>query len=518
MYPRTSEEKGENPISGSITIFLSLMLLLVSSLLFSLLELSRFYALAMMRDLVSQTVVESLFAEYQIPAFKNYHLLMLDAGYGMGELAISHMNHNMQKIGQENLTPDISGFGKYSNFLQMNITNSSVEKYELLTDGGAAVLLEQMVEVMKKETVTGLVESAVEQFAGTKDAVQSGNDVDKYIEFSMDSMQEELERQAQEEAAGQEAGEQTETISRIEQDADKKAGNPIEDMQKTRKSPLLAQILPEGSRISVKQIEGKEAAVSRTLNCGNYYREHSVGIAEKVLLQQYFKKYTSNYKNAVQLPHALNYEQEYLLFGCESDEKNLEKMAGKLVLLREGINFAYLMTDTAKQSEAMALAIEIAAAAGVPAVAKAIQLGLLASWAYAESILELRTLFAGGKIAAVKNIENWNVGLSEMIFAVLDHARKAREEPEGQDYEDYMAAFLYIEPNQKLGLRFASLLEQNLRLSENYEQVKIDCMVTAAEISCEYDAKQVFLTPALLGRAMGGYGFQKKARFQYMQD
>ena len=130
MYPRTSKNDEGTRVSVSITILLSLMLLLVSSLLFSLLELSRFYALAMMRDLVSQTMVESLFAEYHIPAYKNYHLLMLDAGYGEGKLSISHMNQKMQKIGQENLMPDIRGFGKYSNFLQMNVTNSSIEKYE----------------------------------------------------------------------------------------------------------------------------------------------------------------------------------------------------------------------------------------------------------------------------------------------------------------------------------------------------------------------------------------------------
>ena len=376
----------------------------------------------------------------------------------------------------------------------------------------------QIVEVMKKESVTGLIESAADKLAGTKDTIQAGNNADQYIESSLDTMQEEIEKQARQEAGEPEIGEQAETMEEAEKEAENEVSNPIEDMQKTRNSPLLAQILPEESQISAKQIEGSKTAACRTLNSGNYQQEHSVGMAEKILLQQYFKKYTSNYKNEILMPHALNYEQEYLLFGCDNDEKNLEKMAGKLVILREGINFACLMTDAAKQAEAMALAIEIAAAVGVPAVAKAIQLGLLASWAYAESILELRTLFAGGKIAAVKSAANWNVSLAEMTFAVLDRTRKAKEEPGGQGYEDFLAAFLYIEPNKKLGLRFASLLEQNLRLYKNYEQIKIDCMVTAAEISCNYEAKQVFLTPALLGKAMGGYGFQKQVQFQYGKE
>ena len=63
----------------------------------------------------------------------------------------------------------------------------------------------------------------------------------------------------------------------------------------------------------------------------------------------------------------------------------------------------------------------IAAAAAVPVAVKPIQMGLLASWAYAESIVELRTLFSGGKIAAAKTAESWTV---RMVFAICFHRRK----------------------------------------------------------------------------------------------
>ena len=42
---------------------------------------------------------------------------------------------------------------------------------------------------------------------------------------------------------------------------------------------------------------------------------------------------------------ALSYELEYLLCGKESDEKNLKATVNKLLLLREGVNFVYILAD-----------------------------------------------------------------------------------------------------------------------------------------------------------------------------
>lgn len=137
--------------TGSITVFMSLLLMIIASLLFTLLEGSRYMMLGMTAVLNSQSVTESMFAEYQVPAYQNYHLFMMDSGYGGGELMLSKVNARMQELGQENLNPVVRGFGKYSNFLQMNVTDSSVVRYELATDQNAGPLLAQMSQVMKKK-------------------------------------------------------------------------------------------------------------------------------------------------------------------------------------------------------------------------------------------------------------------------------------------------------------------------------------------------------------------------------
>lgn len=182
--------------------------------------------------------------------------------------------------------------------------------------------------------------------------------------------------------------------------------NPMDSIKSAKNSPLLAQILSGEDHISAKQLLKDDMVERRTLNIGNYEGNESAGLSDKLLVMQYLKKYTSNYRNRNPLPHALAYEQEYILFGKASDEDNLNKMAARLLLIREGINFAYLLTDSAKCEEAFAAATAASVITGIPAAVKAIQMGILASWAYAESIAELRTLFSGGNIAAAKTSES----------------------------------------------------------------------------------------------------------------
>ena len=143
--------------TGSITVFMSLMLMVTASLFFTLLEGSRSMMLGMMAMLNSQSVTESTLSEYNIPAYKNYHLFMMDSGFGTGELQLSKINADMQRLGQENLNPTVIGLGRYNNFLQMDVTDSSIVQYELATDQNAGPLLRQISELSKGEVAADLI-------------------------------------------------------------------------------------------------------------------------------------------------------------------------------------------------------------------------------------------------------------------------------------------------------------------------------------------------------------------------
>lgn len=507
--------------------------MVTASLLFTLLECSRYMMLGMISIINSQSVTESVFAEYNVPAYENYHLFLMDSGYGTGELLLSKVYARMQELGQENLNPSIFGFGKFTNFLQMDVTDSGILRYELAADHDAGALLGQMAQVMKKELPVGIAEQAYQKITGIQESCEEGRQADGYLDGALDTLE-----QAKEDAeSGQNPGgsirQQSVQIpygrilrlsSGLEAASETGVGiepadNPMEDIQDAKKSPLLSQILSDNDRVSAKKTVREDSIEYRTLNAGNYGDSSTSGIVNKVLITQYLKKYTSNYRKQNALPHALAYEQEYILFGKDSDEDNLKKMAGRMLLLREGINFAYLLSDNAKREEAFALAEAIALFTGVPAVVTAIQMGILASWAYAESIAELRTLFSGGKIAAIKTADSWTVSLGEIAAVPFRSSIKSKDVSNGQDYEDYLQAFLMVLSTNKIGQRFANLLEKNIRLSKGYEQIKLDCMITAMETNNIYHAQQVFLTFVTIKHlSKKGYRFQQTYDFSYLEN
>ncbi len=504
--------------TGSITIYMSLLLMVVASLLFTLLEVSRYLALEMTAVINSQSVTESMFAEYHIPAYQNYHLFLMDSSYGSGQLLLSKVNQKMQELGQENLNPAVIGLGRYHNFLQMDVTDSSVVQYELATDQHAEPLLWQISKLMKKEIAADLAEAAYQKITNVQETGEQGKKADRYLDGAIDTIgqaKEEKERENQQQFQMRSFRTGTDESAGSEEDIE----NPMDPIKQAKNSPLLAQILSKDTKISAKAISKQDAVEKRELNVGNFQGESVSVVSDKIMILQYLKKYMSNYKQQRNIPHALNYEQEYLLFGKSSDEENLKKMASRLLLVREGINFAYLMTDHAKCEEAFAAATAIAAAAGIPAAVKAIQMGILASWAYAESIAEMRTLFEGGMAASVKTSENWTVSLAEAALVPFQTSVKSKEVQKGLDYEDYLQAFLAIESLKKIGERLANLLEKNFRLYTGYDQIKMDHMITAMETSHRYQARQVFLTFVTIARlSKKGYQYETLYRFSYTPE
>ena len=57
---------------------------------------------------------------------------------------------------------------------------------------------------------------------------------------------------------------------------------------------------------------------------------------------------------------SLAYQMEYVFGGRDNDIDNLKSVASKLLFIREGVNFACLMADNVKRTEAQALAAAIA--------------------------------------------------------------------------------------------------------------------------------------------------------------
>lgn len=79
-------------MKGSITVFATMLLMLVSQFLFTVLEAGRNLTLTNIACMNSEAVAESVFAQYCRPLWDEYHLLAYDAGSDAMAMWISKMS------------------------------------------------------------------------------------------------------------------------------------------------------------------------------------------------------------------------------------------------------------------------------------------------------------------------------------------------------------------------------------------------------------------------------------------
>lgn len=171
----------------------------------------------------------------------------------------------------------------------------------------------------------------------------------------------------------------------------------------------------------------------------------------------------------------LSYEIEYLIGGKKSDKANLKYVADQIFLLRFLTNYAYALKDTAITSEAEAMATILTGILGFPAGLEAVKLLLVASLCYGESLLEVRAIFSGKKVAIVKTRENWNLSFATAIAKLGSHA-DIIPVTNGVGYDQFLASLLVIRSgSRKVLYRMMDIMQCNVMLEEPQFRMK-DCI------------------------------------------
>ena len=210
--------------------------------------------------------------------------------------------------------------------------------------------------------------------------------------------------------------------------------------------------------------------------------------ASSLLFQQYLMDKLGCYTNPAS--GGLKYQTEYLLCGKTSDRENLKSVARRLLLVREGVNAAFLMADPAKRAQMHGLALAIASAFLIPPAAVIIEAALLFCWSFGESILDLRELFHGGKVPLVKNSGNWQLSLDNLahILEGLDSQRKSDEN--GMSYEEYLQILLLSQSKRNKLQRGMDMVECCIRNTTGQKEFRLDHCIEAIEASVDVRANR----------------------------
>ena len=471
---------------GSITIYLSLVLAVLLSLVFAGLNSARLAAGRVVLASGLEQGLYSLFAGYDRELFESYGLLFLNGGFGNPDLQLGQLVQEVSESAEYILCPQKGTF-RQGDLLGITLEDSELTGYTLATDNGGAAFRRQVCQTMLARLgavgVQALTETIQERLNLVQRQEQTNGQIDE------EKAQQEYEEQKK--IAAEQAESQTaeDTTGETEQNAE--AGqpvevpedfeNPIEVIQKIQKMGILALALPDVTRLSGFSADEKDLLSGRELQKGmGVIAAAETGITDKILLQEYlvefFPCYTSESPG-----DGLQYQVEYAIGGRKDDIENLKSVLYRLLAIREASNMVYLMASPARGAEADAMALTIGTILLIPEAAPIISLLLKLCWSFGESILDIRELLSGGKVPLLKDDASWQLSLSNLSKLLeIDHSEQ--KSGSGLDYQWYLRILLLMESEEKVTNALMDLTEYNMRIYKGRSNFRLDSCIDAAEI------------------------------------
>ena len=476
---------------GSITVFLALILSLLLSLVTTGIQ-SVQAAAARTQILNSMDIgLYSLFGQYDSFLLKEYDLFYLDGTRGGDDLNLGAVYDSLKSY----MKPVLK-----QNSQKLTLSQGGFTGYRLATDQNGEVFYHQSVAGMKETLGSRAVKLLLSKYKRKEDKVkqheaagersESANTLQNY-ETEMNSASQ--KSQEAEETAKSENSEGSTDISSgtVEEgfsDGEEKpvVNNPIPVIQALRGRGILDLVIPAEKGISDQRISAGELLSGRKCQQGMEMAaeiQEDSSASSQMVFQYYLTRHLGNYME----PSAtgLRYQLEYILGGKTSDYENLKAVANRLLLVREGVNMACLMADAGKRAEIQALALAIASGFLVPPAATAIEAALLLCWSFAESVLDLRELFHGGKVPLVKTSADWQLSLENLgeLTGKMDSDRKSVEN--GTSYEEYLQILLLSKSKAEKVKWGMDMIEAEIRGIKGRENFRLDCCIEAIEASAD---------------------------------
>ncbi len=454
---------------GEITVFLSLLLSVVLFFFQALFQSAGYAVFRSQMEEALELCEYSVLSEYHRTLWERYELFYLDLGYGGGAEKTEYLNRQAEK------------------FLNLNLNSGKVKAletwdYARATDEKGTAYYEQAVSVMKAKTGASLLDKLKEY--------------EDYGELA------EKNEQQYRESDSRESKNLEELRSRREEEEETGTPDPAEHTESLKRGSILHLVLRDPGAVSGKRAELAESPSNRTLPEGIGPRgRNEPGVVNDAWFLAYLMEhlsYASSFLSGESESGAwLDYQLEYLIAGQETDIANLEAIAGRLLAIREGMNYVYLLSDSGKVAECEALAAAMVGATLIPGLVEAVKQVLLLAWAFAESVLDVRLLLNGKRVAFQKDAATWKLSLSGALELGELSGFDEAEDANGLLYLDYLGILLTLTGREKRILRSLDVIEGVVRETDGqwfYVDQCIDAfrMRTVVDGGQEYTAERLF--------------------------
>ena len=430
---------------GQVTIFLTLLLVVLLPILFLTLEVIRYEQAKGRISHIMVGAVEQVMADYQVEMEQWYHIYTLDENYlGKGKEVASN---RVWDYLEENLL-SVDWLGRVKGFYNFQVKDAQMIPKQYL--------YENQCEHLKSQIHGWAIHTMLpNQKRRTRTNENARNQKSR-------SVSNPVERKEQENRSNEK--ESQAIIDMLD---------PRNLIEEIKRLGILTVASNDRLPLSKVKILGEDLPSKQLVWAKADGATNSSIIQDKAELELYIWQHFQSALSIVREEEtAYSNEIEYLISGKQSDYDCLEKVAKELVLLRLPINVVAIHKDSGKKNEARATALLIATLLLQPEAVEAIQEGILDAWAYGESIADVKCLLEGEKVPIKKNSSNWKLSFSQLFHM---NTMVPKQSESGMEYEEYLKLLLLKVPEKKLYFRMLDLMQLNIQIKYPEFQIK-DCM------------------------------------------
>lgn len=465
---------------GSITVYLlmifSLLLLFAGAVFYSL----RVEGARVMVQAGARQGLFSVFARYDPDLLGGYDLLFLDGSCRTGDFAPGILLCQAEKYaGIPWGAAQTAGGKRAANIWRLESPLLAITGFTLATDQAGEAFYREAVAWEKGSLGVKALGALKEQTR-----IVEGQQ-EKTPEERLDQALDAYDR-AEAEAKESKGDAEVDGGSSSDPPAISVRENPITIIKELKKKGLLALVLPMDQELSEGQVTASQMLSGRTTleGMGLLPEVQGHGVSDRLLFYSYLANHMGNYLESRNMG-SLAYQMEYVINGRKSDRENLEQTAKKLLWLRAAANLLYLETDSGKKSEVRALAAALCASLAIPIAEELVAQAILVCWAYGESLMDVRTLLAGGRVPVAKTKAGWQLDLKDLSGLAERLKDPVKDRSEGLDYGRYLLLLLSGNSEELCIKRAMDMVEDGVRGIKGREGFRMDWCIYAMEIQVE---------------------------------
>ncbi|MBR5267869.1 MAG: hypothetical protein IKU20_06735 [Lachnospiraceae bacterium] len=276
----------------------------------------------------------------------------------------------------------------------------------------------------------------------------------------------------------------------------------LDRLKELFRGDILDLVLGEEVLVSKNSVRLK--GIPSTEYRGERLKEGS--IAEKYMISEYCRLNFDSFltqceRKLAPKQQVLQYEQEYLLFGKESDRKNLKETVETLLALRGSLNLSYLLQSSKCRSEVDLFTLSLSG--GNIYIQGALSAFILSLWAFAEAVWDVKILLKGESVPFFKRTDQWNLGLNEFLnFRFLD--KPPKKGTTGAIYQDYLRILFLIANRTERNVRIIDVIQWNVQ-SVQEDFLVSDC-ISKLEMQTAIEETHLFLKKGKYARTTNVIG------------